>query len=529
MARKPKPAVPQIDPLEQEQNDRLREARRRKESSWVLDMKECYFFAAPHRQRQISSQTLPSSQPMLDQGELNTDFAFLLCGDFVTEIVNTFMPEAQPWCERGRGMFVPEDAWNQIQDEVRTQDTQIFEAIKASNFYSEIPKAYDPDLAIGTAAVWIERKRAHEPIKVLAVPLREFEANLGPDGEIDDRFVVRWTQNRYVKALLPGVTIPKDIQEMIDAKPTDRCEIVWGFWRKWEREDDEVWQHVITIKSRKVHDEELVGEGCCPLIPARFNPSADWVWGIGPLMKGLPTLRQVDELDARKIEAISRAINPPITYPDDSFASVEQGFEDGCAYPIRPGSEGAVKAIYTPPSTDPATYELQEKEHRLQRLFFTDFPEQTGDTPPTLGQWLDEMARAQRRIGTPGMSFWREGPAQYFLRFKYLLEKYGAIKPLKVDGRMISARAMNPAQRAAEQQEIAQAVQAIQILGQAFPEEFKMWVDGKKTIDAFLKKMRVKLLSIRDPDTVDKAIGQISQLMQGQPAQGQPLPAAGVA
>jgi hypothetical protein len=37
------------------------------------------------------------------------------------------------------------------------------------------------------------------------------------------------------------------------------------------------------------------------------------------------------------------------------------------------------------------------------------------------------MARAQRRIGRPGLPFWREGPAKIFLRFKYLLERAGAI------------------------------------------------------------------------------------------------------
>jgi hypothetical protein len=38
------------------------------------------------------------------------------------------------------------------------------------------------------------------------------EINLGPFGEIDDRFIVRHTKNRFVKALLPGIDLPEEIE-----------------------------------------------------------------------------------------------------------------------------------------------------------------------------------------------------------------------------------------------------------------------------------------------------------------------------
>src|SRR4030095_5573346 len=122
---------------------------------------------------------------------------------------------------------------------------------------------------------------------------------------------------------------------------------------------------------------------------------------------------------------------PPIGFPDDSFAAVEQGLEPGMAYPIRPGSEGAIKPLYMVPSPEEGAYTYQEKLKELRKLFYVDYPEQTGDTPPTLGQWLDELARMQRRIGTAGYSFWREGPRAIFLRFKYLLEQAGTIKKVQ--------------------------------------------------------------------------------------------------
>ena len=518
--------------LETEALDRLREARRWKESTRILDFKECYFFLAPWRQRQISSLTIPSQAPMLDQPELYTDLGFLITADFITEILNTYMPEAQLWCERAAGMDVPEDVFKTVADQIKEQDRKIFAAIKASNFYAELPKACNPDLVIAGAGLWIQRPRAHLPIESLAVPLREMEINLGPDGEIDDRFVVRYAYNKYVRKLLGDDVwgnLKPDVQKKIADKPTDRSQIAWGFWRLWDEIANENWQHVILLENELIHSTVLKGEGCCPFIVLRFNPTSDWPWAHGPALQGLPSLRQVDELERQKIEAVERAYNPAIHYPDDSFTEVEQGIEPGMAYPIRPGTENAVGPIYNQPTVEPAIFQIETMEKRLRKLFFVDYPEQTGDTPPTAGQWFDELARAQRRIGTPGMSFWREGPRAIFLRFKFLLEASGTIKPLAdKSGRMISTQPYNPAQRAAEQQEIATATQCANILAQMFPEEWRVRIDGGKTMKAFIDKMRTSgLIQMRDPKDIATALQQMQQLVQARHEPGAPAPPAG--
>ncbi len=224
------------------------------------------------------------------------------------------------------------------------------------------------------------------------------------------------------------------------------------------------------------------------------------------------------------MEAVERAVNPAITFPDDSFAQIEQGIEPGSGYPIRPGTEGAVKRIYDQPSIEPEVYQIDAMEKRLRKLFFVDYPEQSGDTPPTAAQWFDELARAQRRIGTPGMAFWREGPRAIFLRFKFLLEAAGTIKKLMdKEGRAISTQAYNPAQRAAEQQEIATATQCANILAQMFPEEWKIRIDGGETMKMFVDKMRTSgLLKFRDPKAAAAVLQQIQQLTMSRQAPGAP-------
>lgn len=490
-----------------------------------LDIKECYFFTAPNRQRQINSMTQPGTQRMLDAPELNTDQAFVITQDFVTELLQAFMPEALPWCERGPGMDIPDGIWEKIKDQVKKDDLKIFAAMKASNLYPELTKAFYPDIAIGAAGLWIDRPAIHKPINVAAVPLREIEIDLGPYGEIDYRAAVRFTRNHYVRELVGEDIWQKldpELKKLCGDKPTERTQVIWAFWRDWEDKSDEVWQHVVMLQNKVIHDDKLRGEGSCPLQVQRFNPTADWPHGIGPLIQGLPTLRQIDELERMRIAHASMAINPPITYPDDSFAQVEQGVEEGMAYPIRPGSEKAVQAIYTVPPPEAANYQYQEKVSILRKLFFVDHPEQTGDTPPTATQWMDELARAQRRLGTPGLSFWKEGPAQIFLRFKYLLEAAGSITPVKVDGRAVATLPRNPAQAAAEQQDIVKAMQMLTWSLQTFPEEAKMSIDGDKTMKNIIKKGRIDLIEFRPDEQKAAAVEQMQKLIGDRPIPGTP-------
>src|SRR6185437_7411733 len=506
-------------PLDADANTRIDDCRRQK-MPFELDMRECYFFTAPLRQRQVNSQTSPPSTPLHDDGFLQTSIGYELTGDYVTEILNTFMPQAERWCERSKGIYVKQADWESIKAQIRADDISIFEAIKGSNFYPEFAKAAYPDLAIGTMAMYIDDERPGEHICIQAIPLREIEINLGPYGEIDDRFIVRHTRNRHVRTLLKGLPIPEDLAKDIDSGPDKKTEVRWGWWRLWDRVGDEYWQHVAMIRNRVIHAAEIRGEGSCPFLVIRFNATADWAYRLGVLLQSLPEMRQVDELEGKKVSHIELNLTPPMGIPDDSFAAVEQGLEPGMLYTIRVGSQDAIKKLYDPGSPESGIYAVDDKVKHLRKLFYVDYPEQTGDTPPTLGQWMDELARAQRRIGTPGLTFWWEGPAKIFLRFKYLLEARGVIAPAKVNGKAVALVPSNPAQRAAEQQEIATAVRAIQILGQAFPEEFRAYIDGKETIKAFLEKMRVTLLKFRPEDQVNNAVNMTQKLIarHGPPA-----------
>jgi hypothetical protein len=333
--------------VEAEALEKLEECRRHK-AQWTRDILEAYVFAAPHRSHSISSRsTTRTHHDASEWTDIYTSFAVEMAIDFATLVINTFIPEAEKWCQRRPGVMVPDEVKAQIAEKIRAGDKAIFEAISASNFYSEFAKTAVPDVAVGTIGLWIDDQRAHEPIKVQAIPVSELELGLGPFGDLDLRFHVRHTHYKHLKAIIPGIELPKEIAERVRTKPKDKCTLVRGFWRDWSDENNVVWQYVLMVGDKLVKQASIKGVGACPLIPARFGPLAEWAWAPGPLIQAMNEIRYLNELRAKRIKNIDFSIDPPITFPDDSFVNIEDGIEGGKAYSGPARHRGDVKPLYT--------------------------------------------------------------------------------------------------------------------------------------------------------------------------------------
>ncbi len=511
-------AQPPVDRkvLEGEAKDRLTDARAQKAKSRI-DIEEAYFFLAPRRVRSQSSQSNSSTRPA-DANELQTSLGFEVADDFMTMLIDSFMPQSARWAERRPPPFVDDATKQTLSTQVKAQDEKIFDFIRSSNFYAELAKTGVPDAAIGVLAMEIRMVGAGRPPRCLGVPIRELEINLGPDGRVDDRFVVRATCFNKLKALLPGIKLPASITKKINDTPKKPCEVVWGYWRLWEREDDEYWQHAVTIDGTLVHDVVAKGEGSCGLIVGRFGATPDFAWPDGPSIKALPDFRQVDEMRAAFVENMDFTLRPPFTYEDDGVLSFEDGIEPGMGYPRRPGgSRSPTEKIYEPNPLDAPLFDEMNLEKRIRRLHYCDFPEQKGKTPPTLGQWLDEMVEAQKKIGTPGYAFWNEFPYEAFQRFRYLAETSGGVPPIKItnaSGREVpvSLQAYNPAQRAQENQDVLTGTRLLQIAGSAFPQTLQVMVDDQQTLRNFQDKLGDKLVALRSKEDLQNAVGTLSKL-----------------
>lgn len=502
--------------LQEEACERIAECRAFK-SQDEQDIREAYFFCAPQRARDISSTTRPdptSSRPK-DAGEAAISLGMEVASDFVAEILNTFIPSTQEWAEQKPGVDLAENQWLDIEQKVREQTRSIFDAIRASNFYEAAALGFEPDLPVGTVAMWISDLRPAEPIVCQPVPIRELEINVGPYGGVDDRFIVRWVKHRQLPAVLPGVDLPEEIARRVEKAPHEACEVRWGWWRDWARMDDVVWRAVVMIGDKIVWSGEAKGEGSCPLIVARFGADPMFPFGKGPALRALPEYRRLDEVELMKIENFDFGIHPPFTYPDDGVVNLANGIEPGKGYPVRPGNGRDFVKLSFEGDPNIAEFVTADIERRIRRLHYVDFPEQKGDTPPTRAQWLDQMARAMRRIGTPGLTFWKEMCGGVFHRFKFLQTVRGAIEPIQLNGKQIALVPYNPAEAAQDQQDIAQADSLLEIAQTRFPQTAEVAVDQFATLKNLKQKMRDEIVVLRDPAQLQQTIEQLAPVLGG--------------
>lgn len=499
----------------EEHTSRLADARQQKAHSQE-DIQEAYYFCAPRRVRSSSSNS-SSANRSTDANELQTSLGFEVSEDFMTMVIESFMPQAGRWAERLPDASLDKGIKDRLQKMAREEDEKIFLIIRASRFYAELAKQGVPDGSIGVFAMHIYPDRGLKPPVCIGIPIRKLEMNLGPDGRIDDRFVVEQTKYRHVKALLPGVTLPSEVTRKIKEEADGKVAIEWGYWRKWDRDDDEVWKHCLKVGETTITSAELSGAGCCPLVVGRFGATPDYAWPDGATIKALPDFRQLDEMRAAFIENIDFTLRPPTAYDDDGVLGghLENGIEPGKLYPRRPGGNNrqTFEKIYEPNPLEAALFDADKLERRIKRLHYVDFPEQPGKTPPTLGQWLDEMVEAQKKIGTPGYSFWSEFPYEAFRRFCYLGEKSGKIKKVEVPGTpAVSLQAYNPAQRAQENQEVLTATRLMQIGASAFPQTWQVAVDELPTLTGIQDKLGDKIVKFRTPDSLGAAADTLAKL-----------------
>jgi hypothetical protein len=500
--------------LSKEALDRLQDARAQK-ALVELDLRESYFFTAPQRARDVSSTVKTTTQRTDDASELQISLGMEVAQDFATEMLNTFMPETFDWVDQKAGIDAGDD-WDEVSEEVSEQTKKIMDAMKGANLYASTAQTFMPDLALGTVGMFVDDLRASEPIIAMPVPIKEIEINVGPYGMVDDRFIVRHTKHRNLRALLGDIPLPDAITTKIKDKPTSTCVVTWGWWRLWEKTDDVYWQSVLMVDKVVVASSELKGEGSCPFIVGRFNPDVMFPWGHGPTLQSLPDMRRLDETEALKIENADFQIHPPFIYADDSVMNFSNGIEPGMGYPARPWAQGRpIEPLAFSGNVQFAEFETMRVEQRIKRLHFLDQPEQLGKTPPTAEQWLDQIARAKRRIGTPGKVFFREFPAELFLRFKFLLEKRGTIAPVKIDGKTVSLVPYDPTEQAQEHQEVQIAGRILEMGRNFFPNTMQVAVDEQETLTNIKNKLRDKIVKMRSPEEMKQAAEMMAPMMAG--------------
>lgn len=526
------PLNPQYKDLTKETLQRLDAAERHwlRVRQWIDDV---HAFTQPRKVRPQSSHA------QTDDGRIDlfTSIGIEVNNDFSSDLLIAFTPEYGRWVKLEAGTAVPPAEEQSIKDSAGALEDSIFREISNSNFYSIVPMAYK-DFGTTAGAVFIQDIAPSLPANVQHVPVNQLRLQVGPFGGVDDRFWIRPAYWKDIKALFPESwrELPPDYLKKMEKNPLGPVTVVHGGWRIWDDVTRERWQWINMIEpgssvrresygatassSRApsgwlLEPEILDGAGSMPLIVGRWDPDSLSPWGSGPGFNALADLRSLDDVNYNIIDGIGKAVNPVCTYPEDGVLSPRDGVEAGDWLPRRPGPHSDVQVVNEGSRIDVGYFSKEDFELTVRRHYFQDQPMQRGKTPPTLGQWLDEAQRIQKRLGVPAAPLFTEFVAEVWLRFHRIGINRGKYQDIKLkDGTIVHMVPVNPVRRAQKQEDVLLATRLLEIIQQFFPKLAEALVDPE-TIQTIKEALGDELVKLRDPNEA-----QLMGLLQNLVAQG---------
>lgn len=417
------------------------------------DFTESYIFTMPHR---IRPNTTTVTKPQ-DAKDLFTSLGPQLTADFASDFCDTFLPEHKRWASAEASVAfelgTDPSFVDQLKKALKAHDDIVFDEIAASNFYTAVKQAAK-DLSISAAGVIVKDFGGGKPFHCQVIPLTELWILRDARGGIGTRFWVRRLKADQIAEWFPNVKLPDAIAQKIAKNQDEVIRVAQGCYRDYSTNAETAWIVCTLFDEFLVENDRVTGEGSAPILVVRWDPDPGFGWGIGPCINALPDYRSIDETEYLKLKGLARRIDPSFFYKDDGDINLEGGLPNGVAIPTV--SEPAITVVESRAGIEEGMFATNEMEHKIRRHYFLDEPRQEGKTPPTLGQWMDESLRRQRRLSTPTAPVWEEFISECYQRFRHLLIKRGEIDPqFKVGEREFPLAPQNPLKRAALQEEAA--------------------------------------------------------------------------
>lgn len=485
-----------------------------------------YELAMPHRQLVGSSSD--SARGLGEQDDVFDSTLQEAVDDFQSDMVDFFTPHYKPWVEIEASQKLKTADQRVFNEKIKEYQDTLYAAILDSSFYPESQECW-ADLAASAAGMLIPYAPAGQRIRPQPILCAQLLMDAGPRGELDGRWFELKVQKRHLHATFPGVTFKSpDLSREACAGDATQLDCVQGCYRDYSPGRAEGWIWCLYINDERQHEKRLVGAGAHPIVAMRWRTSPPSMWGPGPGQRGISPAGALNELSYLILKHLGKQVDPPFAFDDDGTFNPDEGLEAGKGYARMKGS--TFDFLLTEQDLRTAFFEQEDLRMQVRRALYQNKPNQRGQTPPTLGQWLDEKAREDRRLQLARMRLYDEWVIATLNRFSWILARRGELPQIVIGNEMISPRFVNPLSRASDMEDVSRAVQFLDIAVGKFGQQALAGIDVPATLDAIKEKMGEGLVVLRNVDEAQQLIQQMLMATGGQsnaqaPQMGGPTPA----
>lgn len=450
--------------------------------------------------RRLNDSSSPDTR-IEDQDDQFDNELEIVAEDFASDMISTFTPRHERWVLFEPAEDLTEGQRREIEPQLKMIGDTVFAELERSNYWDAAQECF-AFWGVTAMAVAVSDMGPLNPLHFQPIEIPDLLMERGPDGSVTGKWRdMKLTQHE--RHMMWGSTMPTEFPPFNGQGKDKKSAVIEGCDRDWTTPGVERWHYRIIVDGKQVVKQTYEGAGSCPIITCRFRQQADSAWGPGPFKKATPRARVLDELAYLNLKGLGRAIDPPISYVDDGLANFEGGIEPGKAFARREGSE-APESFLPDANFDASFFAADEMRKGIKRAAYQDRPEQPGDTPPTLGQWMDEKAWNTRRKELPRDRCVREWVLPIIERVAWIMAKRGRLPEVKLKGgRVINCRPISPLSKAKDLEDLNLTGQVLAMasnIGAAL--QVGVPVDPKATMENLIRTAKERHIVMKTDEQI---------------------------
>jgi len=492
-----------------------------KRENFVPLFEECYEYALPQRES-FYHETIGQRR----DDKIFDETAVVGVQEFASRLQSGLVPNFARWADLTAGSEIPKENREEINNELDEVTDYVFEVIQNSNFAQEVHESF-MDLAVGTGILVCEEGDAINPIRFAAIPLPHVILDTGPDDSIDhvfrERKNIRFNQ---LEQLYPKAKFSPEINSMVQGagdKTTTVLEIVCRNYQSPNVTANFHYAICMTTKS-VIFKREMEGLGSNPFICFRWSKCAGEVYGRGPLINALSSIKTTNLTIELILENAQMSISGIYQMEDDGVINPDTiNLVPGTIIPKAMGSAG-LQPIQAAGRFDVAQLVLGDMRNNIKSALYNDMLGDPNKTPASATEIAERMADLSRRIGSAFGRLQVELVQPVLQRVIHILKKQGRIEVPVLNGREIKVKSVSPLAQAQANQDITAISRFLELTQGAFgPETLQLLVNSEETAAYLAKKFGVPDNLIRDESQRKEIVALMQQMQQSQAQAPQPM------
>ena len=487
---------------------------------WVSLFEECYEYALPQRE----SFYYEEHGQRRDE-KIFDETAVVGTQEFASRLQSGIVPNYARWADFVSGSEVDPQEREAVDNELDEVTEYVFEILQNSNFSQEVHESF-MDLAVGTGILCVEEGDSLNPVNFSAIPLPHVVLDTGPDDRIDHVYRERKkVKFDHIPLMYPkSVLDPKVTSQMGSNRETTVLEVVC---RDYSKKNEEAYLHYAICMTTEtiLHYKEMSGVGSNPFICFRWSKCAGEIYGRGPLINALSSIKTTNLTIQLILENAQMSISGIYQMEDDGVINPDTiNLVPGTIIPKAMGSAG-LQPIQAAGRFDVAQLVLSDMRLNIKRALYNDMLGNPDRTPATATEIAERQADLSRRMGASFGRLQAELVQPVLQRVVYILKKQGRIEIPTVNGREIKVRAVSPLAQAQANQDISVVARYLELIGNGFgPEMLQLLIDGEQTAIYLARKFGVPESLIRDEEQRRQIAEAAQQMAQQQMAQQGMMP-----